>query len=90
MERNTGLLDDPKKAAYKELEDFVSRTIMFEDKPIHQVSLDELYHAYGKEAEKPLDKYVFMYKIAMDHPEFRLKCVRNEWYFACCDKKRLI
>jgi len=90
MERNTKFLNDPEKAAYEELEGFIARTLTVEYKPIHRVYLHNLYHAYEKEVEKPLGRHVFMHKIAMDHPEYRLKYDRNDWYFIGCDTKRMI
>lgn len=90
LERIKGRLDDPREAAYRELEEFVKRTITTEESPIHKEYLIRLYHAYKKEVEKPLDKHVFMHKIAMDHPEFKLKYDRHGWYFAHCYTIRII
>ena len=39
-------LDDPKKAAYAELEEWLGKTVEYEDKPMHKVYVHQLYHAY--------------------------------------------
>jgi hypothetical protein len=90
MERLEKALEDPQKAAYEELEAFVKRTLTPEEKPVHKTYLFVLWHAYEKEVKNLVDKHVFMYKIAMDHPEFKLKHDKHGWYFAYCDVIRLI
>jgi prophage antirepressor-like protein len=90
MERLEKALEDPQKAVYEELEAFVKRTLTPEETPVHKTYLFVLWHAYEKEVKNLLDKHVFMYKIAMDHPEFKLKHDKYGWYFAYCDVIRLI
>jgi hypothetical protein len=90
MERLEKALEDPQKAAYEELEAFVKRTLTPEEKPVHKTYLFVLWNAYEKEVKNLVDKHVFMYKIAMDHPEFKLKHDKHGWYFAYCDVIRLI
>jgi hypothetical protein len=90
MERLENALEDPQKAAYEELEAFVKRTLTPEEKPVHKTYAFVLWHAYEKEVENLLNKHVFMYKIAMDHPEFKLKYDKYGWYFTYCDVIRLI
>jgi prophage antirepressor-like protein len=87
MERVEKLLDDPKKTAYEELGNFVQRNMIYDEKSIHIASVDNLYHEYEKQAEKTLVKRVFMFKIALDHPEFRLYCKKKEWFFANCQQE---
>jgi prophage antirepressor-like protein len=87
IQRQTALLDDPKKAAYAELEKFVRDNLEVDEKRIHTVSGWQLYHAYEKIAEHPLSQHELMFKIALDHPEFELKYRRKEWVFVrCCIK----
>ena len=66
-------LEDPKKAAYEELEAWLGKTLESEEKPIHRVYLHQLYHAYRKVSANPLNEHEFKFKTAMDHPEFELR-----------------
>jgi hypothetical protein len=90
MERLEKALEDPQKAAHEELEAFVKRTLTPEERPVHKTYVFVLWHAYEKEVKNLLDKHAFMYKIAVDHPEFRLKHGKHGWYFAYCDVIRVI
>jgi hypothetical protein len=87
---NQKALPDPKEAAYQELEKFVERTLEVEPAKIHRPSVQELYHAYEKEAQNPIGKQDFMFTIALKHPEFELKLSKKEWYFTRCYVRRII
>jgi hypothetical protein len=84
-------LEDPKKAAYEELEAWIGKTVEFEDRPIHRVYIHQLYHAYRKDSQNPLNEHNFKFKIALDHPEFELRQSKKAgWYFAYCSLTRII
>jgi len=84
-------LEDPKKAAYEELEAWLGKTLESEEKPIHRVYLHQLYHAYRKASETPLNEHEFKFKAAMDHPEYELRHSKSHgWYFAYCSLSRVI
>jgi transcriptional regulator with XRE-family HTH domain len=85
IEQQSALLDDPKKAAYDELEKFVSENLAVDEKGHHDpLPVWHLYHAYEKIAEKPLNEHDFAFKIALDHPEFKLVYKRKDWAFDRC------
>jgi hypothetical protein len=85
IERQSALLDDPRKAAYDELEKFVNENLAVDERGHHNpLPVWHLYHAYEKIAEKPLNEHDFMFKIALDHPEFKLVYKRKDWAFARC------
>jgi len=89
IERQSGLLDDPKKAVYEELEQFVRRNLVVEEKRISVVSVHNLYREYEKDVEIPLDEREFMLKILLDHPEFELIYKKKAWLFTrCCMQYR--
>jgi hypothetical protein len=85
IERQSALLDDPRKAAYDELEKFVNENVAVDERGHHNpLPVWHLYHAYEKIAEKPLNEHDFMFKIALDHPEFKLVYKRKDWAFDRC------
>ena len=90
LERQSKLLDDPLGSAYRELEDYVKQTIEIEDRAGLRVYLRELWRDYTKKVQNPLNKHIFMYKIALDHPEFKLKYGRSGWYFDGCRPLRTL
>jgi hypothetical protein len=84
LEHQSRLLDDPKKAAYEELEAFVQKNLEVDEKRIYTVPVWHLYNAYCKTTEHPLSQHDLTFKIALDHPEFELKYRRKEWIFIRC------
>ena len=81
------VLEDPKKAVYEELENFVQKNLEVDEKRIYKVPVWHLYHAYTKAVDNPINQHDFMFKIALDHPEFELRYMRKEWAFVrCCTK----
>ena len=84
-------LENPRKAAYEELEAWIVKTLEFEDKPIHRVYVHQIYHAYRKEVENPLNEHIFKFKIALEHPEFKFNYAKSAgWYFSFCSLARVI
>jgi predicted transcriptional regulator len=91
MEQVKKRLEDPRDAAYRELETWIGKTLEVETKPIHRVYIHQLWHAYTKIAQNPLNKHDFMFKIALDHPEFELRhTVKDGWFFAYCTTTHII
>jgi hypothetical protein len=90
IERQSSLPEDPKKAAYEELEKFVQDNLETDPKRIHTVSVWQIYHAYEKIADHPLSEHEVMYKIALDHPEFELTRKHRDWVFIRCQAKRFL
>ena len=81
------VLEDPKKAVYEELENFVQKNLEVDEKRIYKVPVWHLYHAYTKAVDNPINQHDFMFKIALDHPEFELRYMRKEGAFVrCCTK----
>jgi hypothetical protein len=87
---NQKALPDPKSGAYRELEDFVERTLEVDHGRIYRVYVWELYHTYEKEVQNPLNRQEFMYRIALNHPEYELKLSKKDWYFTRCSKRRIL
>lgn len=83
-------LEDPRTLAFKELEEFINEYLVVDERRMYRVHVSSLYSAYEKEAEYPLNEREFMYKIALDHPEFDLKFSKGEWVFHRCWTKRMI
>jgi len=83
-------LENPKAKAYQELEKFVANHLEVDEKRIHTVSVWHLHRHYEKNVKHPLSKHEFMFKIALEHPEFELKCSRKEWFFTRCRTKTLL
>ena len=81
------ILEDPKRAVYEELEKFVQRYMSLDESNIHVASVYNLYHEYEKEADKPLTEREFMYKIALEHPEFGLVYRKRGWLFTRCEMR---
>jgi prophage antirepressor-like protein len=90
IERQGALLDDPQKAVYAELEDFVQKNLEIDEKRIYKVPVWSLYRAYTKAVDRPLNQHDFMHKIALDHPEFELRYMRKEWAFIRCMTKWML
>jgi hypothetical protein len=90
IERQGALLENPKKAAYAELEKFVQDNLEADPKRIHTVPVWQLYHAWEKIASHQLNEHEFMHKIALDHPEFELKYRRKDWVFVRCQTKHFL
>ena len=84
IDRQSNLLDDPKKTAFDELETFVQKNLQVDEKRIYKVPVWHIYHAYTKTANHQLNQHEFMFKIALEHPEFELRYIRKELAFVRC------
>ena len=80
-------VEDPKAKAYRELEGFTADNLELHESNKVGAYVGMLYYIYKKEAKHPLSEREFMFKIALDHPEFELKCLKKAWFFdGCCMK----
>ena len=80
---------DPREGQFADLEKYVRDTLE-PNRVKYKVFVYNLYRDYIKKVENPLSMHVFMYKIAMEHPEFKLKYAKGDWYFDDCWTLRLI
>jgi len=87
MEETRQALEDPKAKAYRELKGFVADNLELYESNRVGAYVGMLYYIYRKEAKHPLSEREFMFKIALDHPEFELKCLKKAWFFDRCGMK---